>query len=407
MRGRINHLAGFIAFCAIVWISTTSAFAQNSLSEFHQVLRQKAILNETDFAALAQGETVVHLLPVLDKREVAVSGLVSLKAPAHVFLQSFRESMTQKSNPAILEIGRFSDLPTLADLETLTIEDRDIEDLKDCAVGNCKIKLSAQMIERLHREVDWEAPDYRIQATQLLKRMLLDYVRDYVARGDSALIEYHDQPRAVRLADEHHALMAAPDYLSNLLAEFRQNLTASTHPQVSLVENAIVWSKIKFGLKPVIAVNHIMVYQRAYDSGPQIVVASKQIYANHYFDSALALTGFVSVPGGSPGAYLLYANRSRADGLEGLFSNIKRGIVEDRAVNSLKTILESAKANLNSHTLSKRDAAMVSDQPRGWRQWKVGKVHVFLWLLLIPAFLALFALGNYGWRGSLNGSAQH
>jgi hypothetical protein len=31
--------------------------------------------------------------------------------------------------------------PTIADLETLTIESRDIEDLKECVVGNRKIKL--------------------------------------------------------------------------------------------------------------------------------------------------------------------------------------------------------------------------------------------------------------------------
>jgi len=35
-------------------------------------------------AALQQGETVVKLLPPQDKREVAVSGLVSLQVPAEV-----------------------------------------------------------------------------------------------------------------------------------------------------------------------------------------------------------------------------------------------------------------------------------------------------------------------------------
>jgi hypothetical protein len=406
MRSRINSSVGFIAFCAIVWLFTNTAWAQNSISEFHKILREKAAFNEIDFAALEQGQTVVHLLSATDKKEVAVGGFIGLSVPAETFLQSYRESMTQKNNPAILEIGRFSDLPTMADLQTLTIEDRDLEDLKECAVGNCKIKLSAAMIERLHKEIDWAAPDYRIQATQLLKQMLLDYVRDYLQRGDAALINYHDKSDEVRLADEQHALTAAPGYLNNLLSEFRQHLKETTKHQISLVENAIVWSKIKFGLKPVIALNHIMIYKRAQESGPQIIAASKQIYANHYFDSSLALTAFVNVPGASPGSYLFYENRSRADGLDGPFSGIKRGIVEDRAVSGLKTILESSKANFEARTFSRTESATVSEKVGTGRRWRVGRTQVFLGLMVVTAFVALFALGNYGWKASLSGGAH-
>lgn len=407
MRSPINRLPKFIAFCAIVWLGINPALAQKSVSEFHQFLREKSAFEQTDFAALEQGQTVVRLLPTLNKREVAVGGLTGLRVAADVFLKSFRESMTQKSNPAILEIGRFSESPSLADLQTLTIEDRDIEDLKACVVGDCKIKLSVIMIERLQKEVNWEATDYRVQATQLLKRMLLDYVHDYLARGDSALIKYHDNSLEIRLAEEQRELMAAPGYINNLLSEFQQDLKGTATPRVSLVENAIVWSKIKFGLKPVIALNHIMVYKRAAESGPQILVAAKQIYANHYFDSSLALTAFVSVPGASPGSYLLYENRSRADGLEGPFSKIKRGIVEDKAVSGLKGILESSKANLDAHTRDRTESAQLPAMGRSWRRWTIGRVHVFFWLLLVPAFIALFALGNYGWKGSLSGGAQH
>ena len=138
---RLNCLLGFIAFCAIVLPGTNAALGQNSVVEFKKILREEAAFDETDFVALEQGQTVVRLLPVKDKREVAVSGLVSLQVPAELFLQSFRENMFRKSNPAILEIGSFSAAPTLDDLQTLTFEDRDLEDLKECVVGDCKLKL--------------------------------------------------------------------------------------------------------------------------------------------------------------------------------------------------------------------------------------------------------------------------
>src|SRR5882672_87528 len=110
-----GSLLVFIAFCAAIWLGTNTGLTQNSAAEFHNILRQKAAFDETGFAALEQGQTVVKLLPVQDKREVAVCGLVSLQVPADVFLQSFREGMARKTNPAILEIGRLSSTPTLDD----------------------------------------------------------------------------------------------------------------------------------------------------------------------------------------------------------------------------------------------------------------------------------------------------
>lgn len=256
----------FFGICALVSLSANNCPAQNSAAEFRKALSDRASFNETDFLALRQGQPVVKLLPARDKREVVVAGLTPLQAPAELFLQSFRESMTRKSNPAILEIGGFSSQPTIDDLQLLTFEDRDLEDLRECVVGDCRLKLSASMINRLHNEVDWSAPDYRAQATQVLKLMLLDYVRDYQARGDSALIEYHDKQTAVRLADEQRDLMAALSH--DVLEEIPQYLKSSPNAELRLIEHALVWSKIKFGLKPVIAINHITIYQREQKSGP-------------------------------------------------------------------------------------------------------------------------------------------
>ncbi len=404
MLSRRNCLLSFIAFSAIAWLAN-AALAQNSISDFQKILPEKATFNESDFAALEQGRPVVRLLPVSDKREVAVCGLVKLQVPAEQFLQSFRQGMTRKVNPAILEIGRFNDRPTLADLQTLTIEDRDLEDLKECVVGDCKLKLSAKMIESLHKGIDWGAPDYRIQATQLLKQMLLEYVSDYLRRGDVALIEYNDKSKEVRLAEEQRALIAASTHTNNVLAEFRQPLNGSRKSELSMVESAIVWSKIKFGLKPVIVINHMTIYKREQETGPQVLVTSKQIYASHYFDSSLALTTLVKIPGPDAGSYLFYENRSRADALGGLFGRMKRVIVEEKAVDNLKNILESSRTNFNVQPLSQGESASSYDKETGWRGWKVRRAHVFMCLILITAFIALFTLGTYNWKGSLSGGA--
>jgi hypothetical protein len=137
------------------------------------------------------------------------------------------------------------------------------------------------------------------------------------------------------------------------------------------------------------------------------LVTSKQIYANHYFDSSLALTAFVRIPGANPESYLVYENRARADGLGGLFGKMKRGIVEDKAVDSLKNILQSSKANFNAHALGRTESASPGDKQSSWRGWKVRRVHVFLCLLLITALVALFTVRSYSWKSSLTGGAPN
>jgi hypothetical protein len=393
-----SRILAIITFCATVSLCTIAALAQNSVSEFDGILREKAAFDAADFAALQQGQTVVKLLPVQNKREVAVSGLVNVQVPAEEFLQSFRETLSRKSNPAILEIGSFSSQPTIDDLKGLTIEHRDIEDLKECVVGDCQVKLSAAMIDRIHKEVDWDAPDYPNQATELLKVMLLEYVRDYLARGDVALIEYDDKAKEIRLAEEQRALIGAPGYVNKVLPEFLQQLNAFPKSRLPAVENWIVWSKIKFGLKPVLAINHIMIYQTEKETGPQILIASKQIYANHYFDSSLALTAFVNIPGANPGSFLLYENRSRADGIDGMFGKIKRGIVEDRAVNGVRAILEQSRVSLNARGLSRTEPAATEHAGQSWKRWALGGGRLLLWLSLVTALVALLALRSYNWN---------
>lgn len=377
----------FVLCTLLVCLVATTTWAQASLAEFQKALQEKAAFQQTDFAALQLNQPVVRLAPTSDKREIAVSGLVNIRAGADEFLRSYREGMTQKTNAAILEIGRFGPEPNLNDLATLTLEAGDIEDLKDCLVGDCQIKLSAPMIERFRKEIDWTAPDYQLAVTNLFKQMLIDYVRDYRARGEAALIEYNDKRDEVSLADEQRALNTTPSYVNDLLTTAKSDL--------QLAEDSVVWSKIKFGLKPVIAINHIRIYKRNSDTGAQVLIASNQIYANHYFNASRALTAFVNVPGVNEGAYLVYENRSRADGLEGPFGKLKRGVVEKKALEGLKSILEHSQASLGGSPLAAAGADdLASYESYGWGQRLFGGVRPLLWLLVLSALIALLVLGR-------------
>jgi hypothetical protein len=387
MLTRVRHLPVFLLVCGLVFFAAASIQAQTSPAELQKLLQEKAAFAETDFAALQQGETIVKAAPTQDKSEIAVSGLVNLHAGAEEFLRSYRESLTHQTNAAVLEIGSFSVAPTLSDLQNLTLEADDIEALKECAVGNCRIKLSAAMIQRFAREVNWQAPDYPQQATQLFKSILVDYVRDYSKRGEAALIEYNDKPDQVSLADEQHAISGAPGYLNDILAT-----TTEAKPALQQVQELLVWSKIKFGLKPVITVNHVTIYKGDGELGPQVLAVSKQIYADHYFNSSLALTAFVTVAG--PTSYLVYENRSRVDAFDGPFSKMKRHLVQSKAVAGLKGILDGTKHSLEA-PLANAGNAMTSVSDGGWGQRLFGGIRPLLWFMIISGLIALFLLRNY------------
>jgi len=382
MLTRIKYL-----LCTLlVGLAASTVLGQASLADFQKALQEKAAFQNADFAALQLNQPVVRSAPTSDKREIAVSGLVNIRAGTDEFLRSYRESMTQKTNAAILEIGSFSREPSLNDLASLTLESGDIEDLKDCVVGNCQVKLSASMIERFRKEIDWTAPNYQLAVNNLFKQMLFEYVRDYRTRGDAALIEYNDKRDEVSLAAEQRALNDASSYINDLFTQ--------TKSELQLAENSIVWSKIKFGLKPVIAINHVRIYKRTSDTGPQVLIASNQIYANHYFNASLALTAFVKVPGVDQGAYLVYENRSRADGLEGPFGKIKRGVVEKKALEGLKAILEHSQASLGGAPLTASTEDYAEYQSYGWGHRLFGGIRPLLWLLVLSALIALMVLGK-------------
>lgn len=391
LLGRMHPLFKFLAFCVLTWVGAVTSLSQTSVQQFRNVLRDQAAFTTDDFLAIERGDIVVRLLPVKDKREVAVCGLVRTQAPPEITLRAFHTSLTQQSPDSILEIGKFSNPPVLEDLEALTLEKRDIEDLKRCSVGDCKLKMSVAMIERFRSEVDWTAPDYRLQATRLFRQMLLDYVRDYLTSGNAALVEYHDQLRGVSLEEEQRALLEASIYINDFAPDFAEYLNGFPRLKQTGVENSINWSKIKFGLKPVTMLTHVATYTSRPGDVRQTVVVSKQLYANHYFDSSLAITASIDIPmgGSTTESYLLYTNRSRADALAGSFSTLKRNLVEREAVANLNAILLRTRLTLESSSLNQAESAPRSRSAK-IVGWLFAGSHLLWWLVTIIVLIAFF-----------------
>ena len=398
---RFNLLISLaISTFLLILLNANNCFAINSFEEIKNYLINKTNLENNDLSQLENGKMVSKLLAVDNKKEVAVFGVIPINTQPDLAFQAFQESLIRQSSKSSNDFGSFSNPPTPEDVQNLTLEDRDIEDLKKCEIGNCNVKLSAEMIERFQKEIDWNAPDYAKQATKLYRQMILDYVRDYLLRGDAALIKYDDKKDTVNLADENSSLLNESILVNDFAPDFAKYIKDFPHSELPNITQSITWAKVKFGLKPVIIVTQTINYRMENaGSPPQIFSVTKQIYANHYFESSLGLAAVIKAQDNKDDSksYLLYSNYSRSDALGGTLGKLARKTVETQAVDKLETLLQTARYISESKSADPDESTSFSGQPdliKNYSFW-------LLSMLVIAALLFWFALRKTSKKGVL------
>lgn len=383
---------------ALTLTCAATCAAQTPAEQSRDAILKSAPLTADELSAIERGEAVVKLLPLTDKREVAFCGVTRLRGEPAAMLAAFEESLTRSNNKVIIGGGKFSTSPSPEDLQSLWLDRRDVDEMKRCAEDDCHMKLSAAMLERLRSEVDWSTPGYGLRATRLYRQMLADYARDYLARGDEALVEYGVRAGESSQAEEQRVLLDALPFVGDSAPEFAAYLRSFPRAEQSGVENTLHWSKIKFGFKPVIVVSHTATYTRVRDGDTQILVATKQLYANHYLDSSMSLTLLLSAPaaGGAPDTYLLYVNRSRADVFDGLLAGVKRRVIENGVTEGLRAILRQTKLTVETRPVNPTDSVARAGEDAaalsGLRSPRLLKVvgYVSLSLSLVAGLLLLW-----------------
>ncbi|MGB9463984.1 MAG: hypothetical protein WBR10_02620 [Candidatus Acidiferrum sp.] len=321
------------------------ANAQETPGELATFLRDRIGLTAKELADVKRGEVVAKLLRS-ERQEVAVFGIVLVKAPPDFFVERFRDIESYKNGTSVPLVKKFSDPPRIEDLNELKVDKRDFDVLKNCKIGSCDVKLSAQSIGRLQKAIDWNAPDASEQVNELARASLLEYVNRYLAGGNMALSEYNDKKKPQRIADQFDAILKSTPYIYDYEPEFYEYLREYPAKRLGGLDGFIYWSKENFGLKPVISVTHVSIYRRP--GTGRTLIASKQIYASHYFEASLGLTAVVVAQTEEPSFYLLYLNRSRSDALHGGFSGLARGQVKKSVRSGMQTNMEKIKLSIES-----------------------------------------------------------
>lgn len=389
-RCLINQFPILICFTLLMLNLANRCLAETPAEKMQKILTAQAGFADTDLKTLNQGEPIAKLLSVKDEGEVAVCGITNVNAPLEITLKAFQDTMSRQNKSSVIDMGDFSSIPVPEDLQGFKLEKGDVESLKKCVVGNCDFRLSAAMIERFQKEVDWSAADYSVQTNLLFRKILLEYLQDYLLRGNEALIEYNHQRKPISLRQEHRSLLNNLLWIHDFAPEFAEYLQNFPHTELPNVRKSLTWSKLKFGLKPVMVVTQTITYMSEKDGVSQILSVSKQIYASRYFDSSLGLTALIKFPK-NQNAYLFYANHSRSSALEGMFSNFKREIVEREAMEKIKPLLEDTKSFAEAKLKKSMEADESSNHQTGWFS---AESH-WIWIILsIILAIAIFGVGR-------------
>jgi hypothetical protein len=338
----------------VVLFALISAVVSTSSSQANPDLRtyftEYIGLNDDQITSIRNGDAVTKNLQSRTADEIFVFGAVYIKAAAESYLKLSRDFDRLRTLPGYLAINQFSDPPQLSDLKDFTFESEDIKELKNCKTGNCEVQMPTSSIEELHSSIDLSAPDAVDQVNRFVQRTALTRLLAYQREGNRILGVYNDKHNPTIVPEQFKYMLSYSKALPRYFPDFYNYLLTYPDGQPTDVENTFYWAKVKFGLKPTLRVVHVLTLRRDTPAGPEIIVAEKQLYSSHYFETALDLTFCIpeATDSSSPGFYLIMAMGSEQAGLTGFKGSIVRKVAVDRSASSLKKSLMAIKDTLES-----------------------------------------------------------
>jgi hypothetical protein len=238
-------------------------------------------------------------------------------------------------------MGRFSSPPRVEDLAVLTFEEGDFKAARECKPGDCDLKMARSAMDRVRGEIDWKHPEARARVTSLVKRMMVEFTDAYIRGGTAAMATYEDKDHALETPAEFRKLLATSPYLMEYVPAFHRYVEDFPKGALGGAEDAFHWTKDKFGPKATISIYHTTVWRDPAPTG-RALIASKRIYASHYFRGGLDILAVVPAPGG--GFYLMDLYRARIDPPTGMLSGVLLGKVRGGIESGVAEGLKAAQA---------------------------------------------------------------
>jgi len=332
--------------------------------ETRALLRNRLQFSDANVAALARGEVIRRTLEPSDNEEIVAVGAVRVRVPREFLIDRIRDIVAFKKSQYVLEIGTFRTPPHLDDLARLTVPAEDVDAIRQCKPGDCKLKLTAAMLGRLQREVDWSKPDARVKGATVFKQLLVERAANYLSGGSQTLGTYIDKSNSTAMSEGLADLLTTSPYLTDYAPELRRFYDRFPKGEPRDAESLLYWSKESFALKPVVGLTHLTIFTTTVGDARMTLVASRGLYTSHYFEGSLALSVVTEARGASrPAVYLVYINQSRVDALTGAFSGLRRWVTVRRVRDGMEATLNALKERLEKDYLSQRTSSPTTISP--------------------------------------------
>jgi hypothetical protein len=337
---------------SIVLVIAVSLFASTNASSPEEFLREQMQLSPDQITDVQNGKAVAKILPSSKPSDIYVFGAVYIHAKPDAYLQFMQDMNRLKKVSGYLGVGEFSTPPTFGDMAGLSVEQADIEDLKNCRLGNCEVQLPEESMEAARASINWKSPNVAEQVNNLAKGRILRLLNDYQKSGDAALLTYRDKRDPVPVAEQFQSLLSRVGFFPEYLPDLNEYLLHYPQSKPEGAQDFFYWKKVNFGLKPTIRVNHGIVYRVSGPAHRVYVLAIKQLYATHYFQTAVDLSFCVQRSNASAedGFYLITVKASRQAGLTGVKGGLVRTVAVNKTRSSLEKALNSIRENLEHRT---------------------------------------------------------
>ena len=284
-------------------------------------------VQRNDREQLQHRGVVVRGLPAGDRQIGVIAACAIVVSPDAFVARVLTAGERKGSEPTA---GRFDDPPTLDNLAGLSLDEGDLERLRQCRPRDCRLNLANDEMSAVQIGLRTPAPAASAEGQRAFRAVVLDRLRRYQSGGLASLPDYHDRAEPVRPAAIFSDLLRQTPYLKAYVPEAAEYLDPFPASDTNSGSSSLVWSKVMVNGKAVVMVNHLSVFRpKPGPNVPTVLMAAKQVYASRYMNGRLALTMLFAGAAGSPG-YLVHVNRSELDELGGAFSGLKRSLIEGR-----------------------------------------------------------------------------
>lgn len=279
-----------------------------------------------DRKMLDAGKPLARVIPSRDL-EIAIWAAVPVVVDGDRLVAWMRQIEALKKSTYVSAIRRFSEPPRLDDLADLTLDERELSDIRACQPEDCGLKLTAVEMTELQRAAADGGAERDAAMQNEFRRIVLRRVNAYLVGTDIGPFE--DRSTPMWPLRQLAAIVEHSPYLGARVPWFAARLRSVPGPPEAGVERFLYWSKERIADRPIVSVTDVHILRNEAEGLPEVVVAGKGIFSTHYVNASLGITALVRGEAGGPN-YLVYVNRSEIDVLRGMFAGLIRWVIQRR-----------------------------------------------------------------------------